>query len=167
MAPIEQSTRGSAAVAECRGSWNAVLLLVVPSWRSDSWRAIDWRLWSSLPAALSLFTFISYWSDKRRAEAGEWRVPESTLHLVEFLGGWPGAFLSAGAFFRHKIAKGSFQFAFWFHRLGPRVFRRRIPFGLALSRSFLSASSNHKRPNRRQSQRPWLSRPRAASRISK
>lgn len=35
-----------------------------------------------------------YRHDKRRAFAGQWRVPEATLHLAEFAGGWPGAFLA-------------------------------------------------------------------------
>jgi len=124
-----------------------VLLLVVPSLALRQLAAaIDWRLLVILPAALSLFTFISYWSDKRRAEAGEWRVPESTLHLVEFLGGWPGAFL-AQPHFSPQDREGFIPIRFLVHRLGPRVFRRRLPFGLALHEAFLSASSNHKRPN--------------------
>lgn len=57
-------------------------------------------------------TFLLYRSDKRKAQAGEWRVPESTLHLGECLGGWPGAFL-AQRLFRHKNAKGSYQVVYW------------------------------------------------------
>ena len=55
---------------------------------------------------------MAYWRDKRAAEAGRSRLPESTLHLLALLGGWPGAFL-AQRMFRHKTAKLSFQFVFW------------------------------------------------------
>ena len=63
-------------------------------------------------AGLSLVAFIAQWVDKRRAEAERWRVPESGLHLLELLGGWPGAFL-AQRLFRHKTAKFSYQLFFW------------------------------------------------------
>jgi len=42
-------------------------------------------------AVLSLVTFCAYWQDKRAAQAGLWRTPESTLHALALLGGWPGA----------------------------------------------------------------------------
>ena len=73
---------------------------------------IDWRVLAGIPVAISLFTFLSYRSDKRRAEAGEWRIPEASLHLAELAGGWPGAFL-AQRNYRHKTAKLSFQVVFW------------------------------------------------------
>lgn len=61
---------------------------------------------------VSLLAFVAQWIDKRRAEAEHWRVPEKALHLLELLGGWPGAFL-AQRIFRHKTAKLSYQFVFW------------------------------------------------------
>lgn len=57
---------------------------------------------------MSLFAFIAYASDKRAAVRGEWRVPESTLHVLELLGGWPGA-LFAQKRLRHKSSKLSYQ----------------------------------------------------------
>lgn len=42
--------------------------------------------------------------DKAAACTGRRRVPESTLHIAELLGGWPGA-LFAIACFRHKSSK--------------------------------------------------------------
>ena len=61
---------------------------------------------------INLATFTAYGADKRAAERGEWRVPEMQLHALEFLGGWPGAFI-AQKFFHHKTKKRSFQAMFW------------------------------------------------------
>lgn len=63
-------------------------------------------------STVSLVAFVSQWLDKRRAESDGWRVPEKILHLLELLGGWPGAFLAQRGF-RHKTAKLSYQFVFW------------------------------------------------------
>lgn len=59
----------------------------------------------------SLVSWMLYSLDKAAAQAGASRVPESTLHLVDLLGGWPGA-LVAQQQFRHKTAKASFQAVF-------------------------------------------------------
>jgi len=67
-----------------------------------------------------LVSALAYWVyavDKRRAEEGLWRVPEAHLHLLELLGGWPGAFLAQRRL-RHKCSKGSYQFVFWLIVLG-------------------------------------------------
>jgi len=61
---------------------------------------------------ISAATYLLYRHDKGRAQSGGWRTPESTLHLVEFLGGWPGAFLAQRTV-RHKIAKRDYQVTFW------------------------------------------------------
>jgi len=61
---------------------------------------------------ISALSYASYGADKRRAQKGEWRIAESTLHLLELLGGWPGAFLGQRRF-RHKTSKASYQFSFW------------------------------------------------------
>lgn len=63
-------------------------------------------------AGLSLLSYLMYWLDKEAAQGGARRIPESTLHLVDLLGGWPGA-LIAQQQFRHKTVKESFQFGFW------------------------------------------------------
>lgn len=63
-------------------------------------------------ACINLATFTAYGADKRAAERGDWRVPEIQLHVLEFLGGWPGAFI-AQKFFHHKTKKRSFQAMFW------------------------------------------------------
>lgn len=66
---------------------------------------------------LSAITYWAYAVDKRRAEAGLWRVPEGQLHLLELLGGWPGALLAQRRL-RHKCSKGSYQVLFWLIVLG-------------------------------------------------
>ena len=58
--------------------------------------------------AWSLAAFIAFGIDKRAARLGRRRIPEVRLHMLEFLGGWPGAFLGA-VMFRHKIAKAGFM----------------------------------------------------------
>jgi uncharacterized membrane protein YsdA (DUF1294 family) len=96
------------------GAWLVLgLLLVAPGYalsRLTPW-VEPWVLVGA-PLAMSLVTFLMYRSDKRRAEAGEWRTPESALHALELAGGWPGAFV-AQRWLRHKNAKASFQFVFW------------------------------------------------------
>lgn len=62
--------------------------------------------------ALSLFTFVAYGFDKRRARKGGRRVPEKTLHILSLLGGWPGAVVGQQVF-RHKTQKVSFRIMFW------------------------------------------------------
>ncbi len=54
---------------------------------------------------LSCVSFVMFAIDKSRARHGRWRVPESRLHLLEWLGGWPGAFMGM-AILRHKRRKG-------------------------------------------------------------
>ena len=63
-------------------------------------------------ALASCACFIAYGLDKRRAASGGRRIPERTLHLLAFLGGWPGAWLGQRQF-RHKTAKVSFRILFW------------------------------------------------------
>lgn len=71
---------------------------------------IQWVL--SLYVLMSALCFWLYWLDKKRSISGEWRIPEKTLHLLECLGGWPGALLAQRKL-RHKNRKGSYQFTFW------------------------------------------------------
>ena len=65
-----------------------------------------------LYAGLSLLTFVTYWLDKRKAQAGRWRTPESTLQFMALLGGWPGALL-AQSYLRHKSQKRAFLVVFY------------------------------------------------------
>jgi uncharacterized membrane protein YsdA (DUF1294 family) len=67
--------------------------------------------YSCLVLVMSIVTFVIYGFDKRRAGSGGRRVPERTLHIMAFLGGWPGALLAQRQF-RHKTRKVSFLMAF-------------------------------------------------------
>ncbi len=60
----------------------------------------------------SLGAYLLYGHDKLSAIRGNWRVPESTLHLMEAVGGWPGAYIAQRTM-RHKTAKTSYQVTFW------------------------------------------------------
>jgi uncharacterized membrane protein YsdA (DUF1294 family)/cold shock CspA family protein len=61
---------------------------------------------------MSIATFLAYRFDKSAAAYAQWRVSESSLHLLALLCGWPGAML-AQRILRHKTKKRSFQWFFW------------------------------------------------------
>jgi uncharacterized membrane protein YsdA (DUF1294 family)/cold shock CspA family protein len=68
---------------------------------------IGWvQLW--LPIAgylvMSIITFGFYYADKKRAETNRWRITGTSLHVLEAVGGWPGAVL-AMAMLRHLTRK--------------------------------------------------------------
>ncbi|MEY8214913.1 MAG: cold shock and DUF1294 domain-containing protein [Colwellia sp.] len=62
---------------------------------------------------VSIITFLAYAFDKSKAQRGEWRTQESTLHLLALIGGWPGAAI-AQQVLRHKSKKKEFRLVFWF-----------------------------------------------------
>lgn len=77
-----------------------------------------------LPIFLILINVICYWcysQDKEAAQLGNRRVPEQTLHILAFLGGWPAAWLAQQRL-RHKTQKTSFL----------RVYRLTILFHILL-----------------------------------
>lgn len=67
--------------------------------------------WFAWVALISTLTFAIYGWDKRRARENGQREPESPLHTLELIGGWPGAFL-AQYHFRHKCVKPGYQVVF-------------------------------------------------------
>jgi uncharacterized membrane protein YsdA (DUF1294 family) len=77
--------------------------------------AVPWG--AAYGLVLSGITYWTYARDKRRAQEGEWRVSEARLHLLELLGGWPGAWLAQRRL-RHKSAKGGYLLVFWLIVLG-------------------------------------------------
>ncbi len=62
--------------------------------------------------ALSLLSFLLLGADKRRAQKGQRRIAEVTLHGIELLGGWPGS-LVAQRVFHHKTRKVRYQVMFY------------------------------------------------------
>lgn len=69
---------------------------------------------------LCLTSAVMYWLDKRRAECNGQRIPESTLLVVDLLGGWPGGWWSQQRF-RHKTQKTSFRIRY-FLAIGGNLF---------------------------------------------
>ena len=63
-------------------------------------------------AIMSVLTVVLYRYDKRAAEQGGQRIPNTTLHLSSLLGGWPGA-LIARPLLRHKLNQKRFRGFFW------------------------------------------------------
>ena len=57
---------------------------------------------------INIVTFFVYYADKRKAQRGQWRIPESSLLLLAFFGGAVGAFL-AMIIFHHKTRKLKFR----------------------------------------------------------
>ena len=62
--------------------------------------------------SMSLATYVLYAKDKHAAKRDSWRIPERTLHLCEFAGGWVGGFIAQRTL-RHKSKKESYQAVFW------------------------------------------------------
>lgn len=65
-----------------------------------------------LPMILSAITYVVYALDKHAAQTGRWRTQETTLHLLELLGGWPGAWIAQQTL-RHKSRKPRYRVVFW------------------------------------------------------
>jgi uncharacterized membrane protein YsdA (DUF1294 family)/cold shock CspA family protein len=82
-----------------------VYIVVSAIWRTP-------HVLSATYLAASGVTFLAYALDKTAAERKRWRTPESTLHFLALVGGWPGALL-AQQFLRHKSTKAEFRAVFW------------------------------------------------------
>ena len=59
-------------------------------------------------SAVNLIALLFYGIDKKRAVHGDWRIPETTLILLAFLGGALGALLGMKVF-HHKTRKWKFR----------------------------------------------------------
>lgn len=58
--------------------------------------------------AINVLALAAFWLDKRRAEKGEWRIPERTLLVLALGGGSVGALIGQQAL-RHKTRKKPFR----------------------------------------------------------
>jgi uncharacterized membrane protein YsdA (DUF1294 family) len=83
----------------------ALAALAVVGWLEMHWLALYY--------VASIITYGVYVQDKTAAQNAGRRIPESTLHLMSLLGGWPGA-LVAQVHLRHKTRKPSFLIGYWF-----------------------------------------------------
>lgn len=71
-----------------------------------------WLIIAGWYVIASIVTFFAYGLDKRAAAKGTWRTKETSLHLLELVGGWPGA-LAGQSMFRHKTRKPRFLLVTW------------------------------------------------------
>ena len=71
-----------------------------------SWLVVGWYV------VLGIITYGMYAKDKAAAQSGDWRTPESTLHILSALGGWVGALL-AQTYLRHKSQKPDFRVTYY------------------------------------------------------
>ena len=86
------------------GFYGVLILLAVMN--KLSWLVVAWY------AGGGVITYSMYAKDKAAAQNGDWRTPESTLHLLSTLGGWVGA-LVAQTYLRHKSQKPEFRIAYY------------------------------------------------------
>lgn len=61
---------------------------------------------------IGIVTYFVYAKDKKSAQQGKWRTPESTLHLLSALGGWVGAMIAQNHL-RHKTQKSEFRIMYY------------------------------------------------------
>ena len=57
-------------------------------------------------------TYMLYAIDKSAAQNDRWRTPESQLHMLSLIGGWPFAFYAQNRL-KHKSRKKEFQHIYW------------------------------------------------------
>ena len=81
-------------------------------------------IWSLLA---SLYTFFAFARDKRAARRHRRRTPERRLHVLELIGGFPGAWLAI-LMLRHKSSKPSFLVVSFLASVGNLIIVGRIAF---------------------------------------
>ena len=101
---------------ESPAQWGTATLFAIPAF-VIIYGAVSmmWRpplILAAIYAGVSVFTFFAYAWDKSAASRGAWRTPESTLHALALVCGWPGALL-AQQLLRHKSTKTEFRSVFW------------------------------------------------------
>ncbi|WP_394004314.1 DUF1294 domain-containing protein [Luteimonas sp. WGS1318] len=103
--------------------WLALLVYPVRTGQLPAWTPIA-------ALGLNLATFVLYGVDKHAARNRRRRTPESHLHLLELLGGWPAAWL-AQRLLRHKSAKPAYR----------TVYRRMVALHLVTLAIWIAAGS--------------------------
>lgn len=113
---VRPARRRSARRVEPAVRWTTGRVLAIPAFVLV-YAAVA-MIWSVRPVvglaylAASVLAFAAYAADKSAAINGRWRTPESTLHMLGLVGGWPGALL-AQQLLRHKSSKQSFLLGYW------------------------------------------------------
>jgi uncharacterized membrane protein YsdA (DUF1294 family)/cold shock CspA family protein len=105
--PMRQIPRSGIAVAI---AFAMSFLIALAALAAVGWLEMTWL---ALYYGGSIVTYRCYSRDKTAAQNLGWRIPESTLHLMSLIGGWPGA-LIAQVLLRHKTRKSSFLVGYWF-----------------------------------------------------
>jgi uncharacterized membrane protein YsdA (DUF1294 family)/cold shock CspA family protein len=105
--PVRQIPRLGIALAL---AFAVSFLIVLAGLAAVGWLELSWL---ALYYLASLRTYRVYARDKLAAQNGRSRTPESWLHLMSLIGGWPGA-LIAQVLLRHKTRKTSFLIGYWF-----------------------------------------------------
>ena len=92
------------------GLWLVVSLLLLVSALFFNQLGLSWLFCGYLliSVAASLTSFVVFAYDKWRAKRQRGRISERSLHLLAWVGGWPGAVL-ARELFRHKTQKLTFR----------------------------------------------------------
>jgi uncharacterized membrane protein YsdA (DUF1294 family)/cold shock CspA family protein len=78
--------------------WGTATLFAIPAFLILC--AVVFTIWKPSPLlaaaylGMSAITFLAYALDKSAAQRQAQRTPESTLHVLSLLGGWPGALLA-------------------------------------------------------------------------
>lgn len=86
------------------GFYAVLILLAVMN--KLSWLVVGWYV------VIGVVTYMLYAKDKAAAQSGEWRTPETTLHVLSALGGWVGAMI-AQTYLRHKSQKPEFRMTYY------------------------------------------------------
>ncbi len=88
------------------------VLAAVAAWATTAFGWLDLPWWLLLYGSESVLAGAATVLDKRAAGKSRARFSELGLHLLELLGGFPGALL-AQRLARHKTRKASYRFVFW------------------------------------------------------
>ena len=99
--------------AKTASRWPLILILLFAALLIGAVVTVELPLYIlMIYVAMSIICYLTYWLDKRKSLAGQWRIQESTLQLMALLCGWPGALL-AQSYLRHKSQKRAFLTVFY------------------------------------------------------
>ncbi|WP_298579733.1 DUF1294 domain-containing protein [uncultured Luteimonas sp.] len=110
---VREASRQRRAGARLGGGLRRGVLVAATAVLAGGWLLGEWGgVVPAWYAAMSAVAFLAYRRDKLAAGRGARRTPESSLHLIDLAGGWPGG-LVAQQVLRHKSSKSAYQAMFW------------------------------------------------------